>query len=282
MSKSIYDILNKKINYKQEYQKIKDMFLNSHLIIGPNNYTYTYGYVFNSWITKWKYRGTKLNLKEVMEEIERETDCGKDHIKDCLYLCELILNIREFLVFLKEKYYTNYGPGQFFIKLDDDMLMGNIAFILNELHYKAYIEDDYKVLLVKDDVDTINTATIVNDNIADLIMEYNDFKIAENIGEKKKILIELSNYLEPKRQELKSKNSKLESNLFMAFNKLNIRHNNLEGKEKEEYTTKLNDNELLKWYDKTYNLILIAIRLLELNNILEPFEKLRKEFFGSK
>ena len=162
------------------------------------------------------------------------------------------------------------------------MLMGNIAFILNELHYKAYIEDDYKVLLVKDDVDTINTATIVNDNIADLIMEYNDFKIAENIGEKKKILIELSNYLEPKRQELKSKNSKLESNLFMAFNKLNIRHNNLEGKEKEEYTTKLNDNELLKWYDKTYNLILIAIRLLELNNILEPFEKLRKEFFGSK
>lgn len=281
MSKSIFDILNKNVNYRKEYQKTKDMFLTAPLISGIGYTEYTYEYVFDSWIVKWKYRGTKCSLKEIMEEIEEETDCGKDPIKDCLYLCELILNIREFLVFLEKNYYTNYGL--FFNKIDDDMLLGNIFFILNNLNYKIYVEEDYKVLLVKKDADAINTATIVDDgDISNLIMEYNDFKIAKSVSEKQKILVGLANYLEPRRKELKLKNNKLETNLFMAFNKLNIRHNNLEGKDKEEYTSNLKSDELLKWYDETYNLILISIRLLELNNILEPFEKIRKEVFSSK
>lgn len=281
MSKSIFDVLNKKINYRKEYQKIKDMFLKSYLINGANYEKYTYEYVFNHWILKWKYRGAKCDLKEIMKEIEEETDCGKDPIKDCLYLCELILNIREFLTFLKNNFYTN--NGLFFYSIDDDMLLGNIAFILNELNYTIHIEDDYKVLLIKKDADAINTSIIVNnDDVSDLIMEYNDFKITNDISEKKKILVELANYLEPKRRALKSKNSSLEANLFMAFNNLNIRHNNLEGKDKVEYTSNLKKEELLKWYDETYNLILIAIRLLELNNMMEPFEKIRKEIFNNK
>ena len=281
MSKSIFDVLNKKINYRKEYQKIKDMFLKSYLINGANYEKYTYEYVFNHWILKWKYRGAKCDLKEIMKEIEEETDCGRDPIKDCLYLCELILNIREFLTFLKNNFYTN--NGLFFYSIDDDMLLGNIAFILNELNYTIHIEEDYKVLLIKKDADAINTSVIVNkDDVSDLIMEYNDFKITNDISEKKKILVELANYLEPKRRALKSKNSNLEANLFMAFNNLNIRHNNLEGKDKVEYTSNLKKEELLKWYDETYNLILIAIRLLELNNMMEPFEKIRKEIFNNK
>ncbi|MDD3048940.1 MAG: hypothetical protein PHQ89_03055 [Bacilli bacterium] len=281
MAKSIYDIINKKIDYKKEYSKIKKIFLDDCLIeLGQNNWG-TYSYVFNQWILKWKYRGVKQNIEEIMEEIEKETKCGKDPIIDCLYLCELILNVRTFLLYLRKNYLTNYGF--FFNRFDDEMLVENIAYILNELGYLKHVEEDYKVLLVKRDADVISTAlSIENVDISNLIMQYNDFKIVENIKEKQRILLNLATYLEPKRKVLKEKDSKLEQNLFMAFNKLNIRHNNLEGKYKEEYTSKLKVNELLEWYNRTYNLILIAIRLLELNEIVEPFEEIRKKYFDIK
>ena len=56
MSKSIFDILNKNVNYRKEYQKTKDMFLTAPLISGIGYTEYTYEYVFDSWIVKWKYR----------------------------------------------------------------------------------------------------------------------------------------------------------------------------------------------------------------------------------
>jgi hypothetical protein len=146
-----------------------------------------------------------------------------------------------------------------------------------------YKEEDYKILLVKKDADAISTAIAVsNIDVSSLIMQYNDFKIAENVNEKQKILFALAKYLEPKRAELKEKNSKLEQNLFMAFNKLHIRHNYLEGKDREEYTANLKNKELLDWYDRTYNLSLIAIRLLELNEMVKPFEEIRKQYFDTK
>jgi hypothetical protein len=281
MAISIYDLINKKIDYKKEYDKIKEMFLNYTLIETSQNNWETYSYVFDNWILKWKYRGVKGSLKEIMEEIETETNCGKEPISDCLYLCELILNVREFLNYLRKNYYTNHGF--FFNKIDDEMLIGNITYILNELGYCKYKEEDYKILLVKKDADAISTAIAVsNIDVSSLIMQYNDFKIAENVNEKQKILFALAKYLEPKRAELKEKNSKLEQNLFMAFNKLHIRHNNLEGKDREEYTANLKNKELLDWYDRTYNLSLIAIRLLELNEMVKPFEEIRKQYFDTK
>lgn len=280
MFRSIYDILNKNIDYSKEYKKIKKMFLEEYFIDGSINHSYTYGQIFNNYILKWKYRGTKYSLKEILDEIEQNTDCGKDPITDCLYLCELILNIREFLIFAKKNYFMsddNIYIGQF----NDEMLIGNILYILKELGYCLHKEEDYKIILVKDDADAISTAIVVEDNdISNLIMQYNDFKIVNNIKEKQKILFNIAKYLEPKRSKIKEKNKDLEQNLFMAFNKLNIRHNNIDGKDKEDYTSNLSKEELLQWYDRTFNLSLIAIRLIELKNIIEPFDKVRKEYFS--
>ncbi len=280
MSKSIYDILNKKINYKNEYRKIKKMFLEEKFINLNYHGNYTYVEVFNHFITKWKYRGTKCSLYEIMKELETETNYGKNPINDCLYLCELILGIRKFLCFMQ----TNNCSycGLYIAEIEDSMLVGNISYILQELGYNTHIEEEYKVILIKNNTDAINTATIIdNKNIESLIINYNDFKISNNINDKQKILFELAKFLEPKRTALRKINSKLESDLFMVFNKLNIRHNNKDGNKKEKYISDLNDIELLKWYDETYNLVLIAIRLLELDNLLEPFERLRKEVFNS-
>lgn len=280
MFRSIYDILNKNIDYSKEYKKIKKMFLEEYFIDGSINHSYTYGQIFNNYILKWKYRGTKCSLKEILDEIEQNTDCGKDPITDCLYLCELILNIREFLIFAKKNYFMS-NDNIYIVQFNDEMLIGNILYILKELGYCLHKEEDYKIILVKDDADAISTAIVVEDNdISNLIMQYNDFKIVNNIKEKQKILFNIAKYLEPKRSKIKEKNKDLEQNLFMAFNKLNIRHNNIDGKDKEDYTSNLSKEELLQWYDRTFNLSLIAIRLIELKNIIEPFDKVRKEYFS--
>ena len=276
---SIYDILNKDIDYKNEYNKIKDLFLNYNLIEGSIGYQYTYEEVFDAYIMQWKYRGTKLCLKEIITDIESKTNCGENPIDDCLYLCELILNVREFLKYISNKYHLR---DMYISDFNDRMLIETVEFLLKTLGYSSYKEEEYKILLVKEDADSINTALIVeNEDISNVIMQYNDFKIVKNIKEKQKILQSLANYIEPKRKELKNKNGKLEKNLFMAFNKLNIRHNNLEGKDKEEYTSNLTKEDLLKWYDKTYNLSLISIRILELDKQIKPFEAIAKEYFDN-
>ena len=125
MALSIYDILNKNIDYKKEREKIKKMFLVNSCINGSIRERHTYEEVFNNYILKWKYRGTKCSLKEVLSEIETKTNCGSDSINDCLYLCELILNIREFLIFAKKNYY-NPSENIFISGFDDEMMMGNI------------------------------------------------------------------------------------------------------------------------------------------------------------
>ena len=42
------------------------------------------------------------------------------------------------------------------------------------------------------------------------------------------------------------------------MNKLNIRHNNVEGEKAEVFTQQLSPEELEEWYDDTYQLLLLA------------------------
>ena len=55
------------------------------------------------------------------------------------------------------------------------------------------------------------------------------------------------------------------SNTGFLLNKMNIRHNNKEGKNASEYVANLADEELEKWYDETYQMLLLA--MLEVDNI---------------
>ena len=140
MTLSIYDILNKNIDYRKEYKKIKNMFLNEYLLVGQTH-DYKYNEVFDAYIMKWKYRGTKCSLEEIIEDIEREIKCGLDPINDCLHLCELILNVREFITYISKKYYLYDMNINIF---SDELLIGTIEYLAQieniELEYdKPYV-----------------------------------------------------------------------------------------------------------------------------------------------
>lgn len=64
---------------------------------------------------------------------------------------------------------------------------------------------------------------------------------------------------------MKKINKQLESNVGYLLNKLNIRHNNIEGKNAKDYVKNLSEKELEEWYDETYQMLQLCI--LEHDNI---------------
>ena len=90
MRKSIYDILGKRINILNEYEKLYDMF--------NNEYTYSYGEnsysladLFDLFIEEWEYRSTYRNIEEILMDLELEEETTEEMaMQDILYLIELI------------------------------------------------------------------------------------------------------------------------------------------------------------------------------------------------
>ena len=156
--------------------------------------------------------------------------------------------------------------------------MENIEILLKHMGYKSYKEKKNQIKIRKNNADALETATIVEDgNIADLILDYNDFRIENDLKAKKDILNGLGQYIEPFRKDIRNASNNLEDYIFFSLNKLNIRHNNKSGKEKTYYIAKMKKKDLINWYDKVYDLILIAIRLVEMPNYFKDFKELKKK-----
>lgn len=288
MRKNIFDLIDKELDFRNEYVRLYDLIRVQKLVVF-NDYKYTYIDIFDKYISEWEYRGICTTFDEIAENIGITDFPNMSAEESCLYLCELILNMRKFLLYIKNKieppedayYYGMYNEEDYdYLYLNDKILVDNINYIIQKLGYE--IKDiDNKVILIKTNADVISTALIVEDDISNLILNYNDFKIAKDIKAKKGILLSLGQYIEPMRKDIKGKNSSLEDYIFLCLNKLNIRHNNKSGKEKNEYVKKMTDEELINWYDKLYDLILIAIRLIELPNTLNDFKALKKNIIES-
>lgn len=282
MRKGIYEILGKNINLANEYEKIYDMFINDY-IIKLHSHRYSWSDFFEKYIGEWKYRGIYTSVEEILDDLELSETCDSNNeIEELLLLIDFVLNACEFVKY-KEKQHSkeyfeldNKNIGLIFI--ENNMLLENIEIILKKLGYKKVKKETYKIMLMKDKADPINTAIIVEDeNIANLILDYNDFRIENDLSAKKDILNSLGQYIEPFRKKIKSANSSLEDYIFFCLNKLHIRHNNKSGKDKINYVSTMKKKELIKWYDKVYDLILIAIRLIEIPNSFKEFKELKSK-----
>lgn len=283
MRKSIYDILGKEINYYNEYEKLYEMF-NNEKAIKYDGYHYSWADIFDKFIRYWQYRSVYNDVEEILEYLGLEDAVykGQDVMEQLLILIDFILNACEYVQYKSDEHSRElFDLGNDRIKsifIENDMLLDNIKVILKKLKYKTVKKESYKIMLMKDEADATSTALMVaDDNISDLIMDYNDFRIENDLIAKKDILVSLGQYIEPLRKEIKVVNPQLEDYIFFCLNKLHIRHNNKSGKEKMEYVSKMKNKDLIAWYDKVYDLILIAIRLIELPNSFKEFKELKKE-----
>lgn len=205
---------------------------------------------------KWKYRDIFLGVGEYLEHI------GIDYEDTCTYGGQYI-DEKSFL------YYLEFLSNMFLLVKEDKSieLLGNtlaaienIPRILEKMNYKLKQIDD-KIIITKRDSNVDSILKIVNKEIADILLEYNDFRIENDIEAKKSILKELDLYIE-KNINIKSFDKELDNAIGVIVNKMGINH-----PIKEEPYKNFTDKELIKWYDNCFVMMIHAIRTVQVNKI---------------
>lgn len=269
--KNIFDILEEELDVNYQIKKINSLM--SEMSVGNE----TLEDIIDEYCIKsWKARGRYTSCAEIRDKLQI-TDFYLNHAltenKILLYL-EYVIN----LIWLCN---DKFIESEHDYDKEYEYLQENVCGLIEDLGYEAnFFEDEEKVLLVEKNAAATAVAEIMEPSISYKVIEYNHFLLKGKIEEKRNILLALADKFEPIRPELKKVNSKLESNIGYLLNKMNIRHNNKDGKMAGGYVANLSSEELEKWYDETYQMLLLAF--LEKENVErnQKIDELKKKIEG--
>ena len=258
-------------DYIKEFLKIKEL-IHSWGTYRIANCNESLEYLFNQNIFNWKYRNTFTDLNEIYDKLKLNNIPNKKNVKNkLLTLLELYFNIDSFVTDVifenNQKYYnecamvSDYDLYNNIIEIEDGMVYENCDLLIKSLGYTIYYDNGI-IRLISKESDVISTIDTIDDkSISNLLVEYVDYRNKNNLKEKKRILCDIACYLEPRKSKIPQDD--LKNTIFKLFNRINIRHNNTECKERIELLEKANDEVLLDYYDRTFSLCLTAIRLIE-------------------
>lgn len=132
---------------------------------------------------------------------------------------------------------------------------------------------------------SVSESQMMPETLSYQILEYNHHSLKGDIESKKQIIVQIANVLEPKREELKKINSSLESDIFFAFNNMNLRHNNVDPNDTGKYKEvifKMSSGDLEYWYDEIYQMCLLSVLELEQAERRIKFGELKKAIKGGQ
>lgn len=176
--------------------------------------------------------------------------------------------------------YANIETGFMFMS-PKQLYIQQVMKVIDIIGYMATQKNGVTIFVPKSEA-AIEVAKILPENLSYKVIEYNHHSLKGNLDGKKAILLLLADKLEGSKDKLGQTNSTLKTNIFFAFNNLNIRHNNcdIESKHYKEYIANMDKHDLEIWYDETYQLCLLAF--LELSNVerTKKFDELKKKING--
>ena len=155
--------------------------------------------------------------------------------------------------------------------------------ILQQYNHKAYTNDDETcILVIEDKAEITAAAEILPSALAFDIIKYNHHSLRGEIELKKSILLSLGAELEPRRKELQSHTKQLSEDIFFMLNNLNLRHNNKSKTDKnyKEAVAKMRKDRLEKWYDELYQMMLLAILILDNADRASRVKELKDKIIG--
>jgi hypothetical protein len=280
---SIFEKIKSNFDLEKELDRLDSLFTQRRCIYldfdnrinNLNLKTFIDLYCFSTWTN----RGHFLDLNDCLETLNFEellvlAPFDEDALIDLL---ELYYNLYQLaLEYLDEDRNTRSSDSNFdlFQKIIDD--------ILERINFTPYYNDQTdQILLVQKDAAVTAVVEIEEDSsLAFEIIQYNHHALKGNIAKKKAILLRLGAQLEPKRNDLKSINPNLATNIFALLNNLNLRHNNTEPGNSSyiQCVADMKSVDLELWYDELYQMILLA--RLELDNVerMKKADELRKNF----
>ena len=277
MVKSIFE-LEKRTDIRKECLRMEE-YLDRPQFIKIDGYSgkSTFWSMANSCFKFWPYRYTATSVYDFFDLIQLPMKVKEMNNTEYFYYLQFIFDFVMWISSYNDDVIFDIDPNEdlydlFFDNEDEfDLITTNIKIIMEFSNYSIEkINDHYT--FIKRDADTDSILSIIeNENDLRLaLLEYNDFRIENDINEKRIILKKLGDYLEPKRKEFNSINKSLTYDIFYMLNKFYIRHNN-DGNIKFDSNT-----DYIKWYDKLFKMIIHLIRskyILDVQRELKDYKK---------
>jgi len=237
--------LNNKTSYKSEYLKIIKVLNSKCLSFKDKEYNY-FEFINLHLFNNWKYRGTYLDLYEYLDFIGVNIKSHKINQDSFINFLEFLLNIQ--ILIESIKYYNDNIIYNIKAK---SILFHNIPIIIDELGYQAYDFDD-KVLLYKKDITYTDLLDLVDDNIAELLLSYNNIN-NNGIKIKRIILNKIYDYLCLDINKYKSYNSSVFSVVKIIITKMGV------SSDIDKKYALLSNYKLKKYYDYCFKLMCYLI-----------------------
>ena len=278
--KSIFDIASESLNISNEANRIVKMFYEDDTLYRNSSGYTIVEYIENYIFEEWKWRGHFIDVDDFMESIEYESIVHRCQYYDTasfLTLIELVYNFWELAHrdLIAEDSELKWGGNFYHL---EDVMNDN----LQKYNHKAYNCDD-RILVIEDKPEVTAVSEIVEQNLAIDVIRYNHRSLKGELEAKKKILVALGTELEPRRKELQTLNKQLSEDIFFMLNNINIRHNNRNPKDPskfKKYVSKMDDAQLEEWYDELYQMMLLAILLLDNVDRSSKVEELKSKITG--
>ncbi len=116
------------------------------------------------------------------------------------------------------------------------------------------------------------------------VIEYNHFLLKGNMGRKREILNAIADKFEAVKPKLKANGfGNIESDAGYLVNNINIRHNNTDPQSKSHkaHVAAMPSAELEDWYDKTYDVLLLALLASDFSELHGEVQELKTKI-GAK
>lgn len=277
--KNIFELLSEKYDIVKEMNKIAKLFSDIKITAtNPLNFQrgiYSIEQIFEwNCFPKWKQRGPYISCAEMKADLNIPNSFSNnidDIIRGLEYYVNVLWMVNAKLNFSCNMNYS-YPPAY-------PMLLENIEILLEHLNYEEQVFDkEEKVILVPKNPAATAVAEIAdNEHIAFAILKYNHNSLKGNIAEKKSLLLSIANEYEPLLKKPINGFSDYFSKANGLLNNLNLRHNNLEGKDKCKAVCEMSVEELEKWYDELYQLLLFCILIKDNVQRKEAIDQLLKK-----
>lgn len=213
-------------------------------------------------------------LKEANNNYENIfTLCGQ--VDEDIWDNELLSNIEIIVNCFYSFENSEYEYGYYYKKekalKNIELLFNAIRAFLLESGYKLAESDD-RLSIINNEI-AIDIEDIEDEKLKNEITNFYDYKNANDIDEKKKIMLILIGKLESRKNDIERLLGAKIADMFSNYaNNLNLRHNNVSESYKKYYNktvADLSEEEIVKWYDYVFafmvNIYLSLDKLKDIN-----------------
>lgn len=274
-----------KIDIKSEYQKLYSLLYDRSIQVSNVNRISAYDELSERFIG-FHFRGTCLSIDEFNDmhgfHFERNpSDFNIDHL---ISLCEYIYNMLIGYQNTQLSFSWNMPATPALVNVQ--FYLEQISQIIEKIGYMQRMENNFTIFVEKSPATiAVAESPLIPENLSYQLISYNHYAMKGRLDAKKAVLLQLASILEAKRKELSQANKALETDLFYAFNNLNIRHNNIDPKltgNYKVYVAQMPNDELEKWYDEIYQMCLLAFLQIENLERKSRFDTLKAEIEKTK